>query len=329
MTKIDDTLLMKYMRGLCSAEEKEAIARWTEESEENQRTFTEAHLLYESILMSVDPETLVAPSKKVAAGSRANAFRRTKGRRRLLSWTLAAAAAIAVAVISAFAAVHFTRTSISDERITVDIPAGKMMTITLADGTRVDLNSGARFTYPALFLGGERNVELEGEAMFHVVHDPDHPFTVGTYAADVTVLGTQFSVNADSGEKFFSTSLVEGKVRVTSATDPSESHTLTANQTIILDGGRFRIEDALDPQTLYWTEGLVNIAGMTFPDLMKRFEKAFGVNIVIACKEMPSIDCTSGEVRISDGIDNALRVLRHVSDFDYEKDPSTGTITIR
>ena len=47
--------------------------------------------------------------------------------------------------------------------------------IALSDGTSVELNSKSRITYPALFIGRERRVRLEGEAMFDVRHDADHP----------------------------------------------------------------------------------------------------------------------------------------------------------
>ena len=68
---------------------------------------------------------------------------------------------------------------------------------------------------------------------------------------------------------------------------------------------------------------------MSFDDLMRRFEKAYGVDIVIQRDKMPDIDCTSGEVRVSEGIDHALKVLQHIADFKYHRDNSTGIIYIR
>ncbi len=314
---VDDILLMKYMQGLCTEKEKEEISRWIEESEENGKAFRDAHRIYDSILMSVDPSTLAVPDM---------VRRRKTGKTfRIAAAFLSAAAVTAVAVLLS---IHFSRLSLSHETIMAEVPAGKMMTLTLGDGTRVDLNSGARLEYPAVFYGKHRKVELEGEAFFHVTHDPRHPFTVSTFAADIAVLGTEFNVLSDRNENIFSASLVSGSVRVTSVSDPANSFTLRPDQTVFLDHGGFRVEDRLDPQALYWSEGLVNIAGIPFDELMKRFEKAFDVDIVIDRREMPVIECTSGEIRVSDGIDHALRILQHVAEFEYVREAGTGIIKI-
>ena len=56
--KTDDRLLMKYMQGLCTEKEKDAIDRWLTSSEENRKAFRDAHHIYEGILMSAGPESL-------------------------------------------------------------------------------------------------------------------------------------------------------------------------------------------------------------------------------------------------------------------------------
>ena len=165
--------------------------------------------------------------------------------------------------------------------------------------------------------------------MFHVTHNEEMPFIVNTFAADVKVLGTVFNVYADSQEDEFSTSLVDGKVMVTVADAPEYRYYLVPAQTLSVRNGEVSVENMLDLQVNYWTEGLINIRGMSFDDLMRRFEKAYGVDIVIQRDKMPDIDCTSGEVRVSEGIDHALKVLQHVADFKYHRDNSTGIIYIR
>ena len=50
--------------------------------------------------------------------------------------------------------------------------------------------------------------------------------------------------------------------------------------------------------------------------LMERFEKVYGVHIIL--KASPSIEGLSGELRVSEGIEHALKVLQHVVDFQYE-----------
>ena len=68
---------------------------------------------------------------------------------------------------------------------------------------------------------------------------------------------------------------------------------------------------------------------MPFDELMERFERAFAVHIVLECDPLPVVDIISGEIRVSDGIDNALSVLQQIVDFTYEHDYTHNTIYIR
>jgi transmembrane sensor len=88
--------------------------------------------------------------------------------------------------------------------------AGERLTVTLTDGSQVDLAPRSRLK--VRITDDERRVELDqGQAYFVVAHDAT-PFRV--YAGDrtVTALGTQFQVSREG--KAASVVLVEGSVRV-------------------------------------------------------------------------------------------------------------------
>lgn len=85
--------------------------------------------------------------------------------------------------------------------------------VTLSDSTRVWLNAGSRLSYPNVFEGEKRVVELVGEAYFEVARNEQHPFIVKTDVADIEVLGTQFNVNYARDHTCITT-LVEGCVKV-------------------------------------------------------------------------------------------------------------------
>lgn len=312
---MDKEQIYKYLKGKATEAEKQALDRWVGESDTNRRLYREARLEYEFLVMN-------------ASGGR-------DVKRKSRRWTVAAVAVANVAAIAlffvfaAYLAERRVAERFASQEVTVDVPAGQRMTITLPDSTVVDLNSGTRLTYPAVFAGGDRLVKVDGEAMFHVSHDEERPFIVNTFAADIKVLGTEFNVYADSREGVFSTSLVEGRVMVTVGADPGMEYYLVPDHTLSLKDGKVYIEDMLDLQVNYWTEGLINIRGMAFMDLMRRFERAYGVEIVVQREKMPELGCTSGEIRVSDGIDHALRVLQHIADFSYMRDSGTGVIYIR
>lgn len=91
---------------------------------------------------------------------------------------------------------------------TVAVPAGQRAQITLADGTKVWLNSQSTLTYASNFGRQERNVLLDGEAYFEVSKNEKIPFFVNTETNKVRVVGTSFNVCAYNGSNEFETTLV-------------------------------------------------------------------------------------------------------------------------
>jgi transmembrane sensor len=70
---------------------------------------------------------------------------------------------------------------------------GERRSITLADGSTVDLNARSRLRIE--FSSSERRVELiEGQALFQVSKDKNRPFVVSSGDATVRAVGTQFDV---------------------------------------------------------------------------------------------------------------------------------------
>ena len=90
----------------------------------------------------------------------------------------------------------------------------KVIEVTLADGTRVWLNSESSIRYPTSFTGTERVVEVKGETYFEVAKDASKPFKVKKGDMEIVVLGTYFNVNAYEEEKDVHVTLLEGRVQV-------------------------------------------------------------------------------------------------------------------
>src|SRR5690606_14528239 len=101
---------------------------------------------------------------------------------------------------------------ISYNKITT--PRGGQYQLTLADGSRVWLNAASSITFPTLFSGNDREVNITGEVYFEVAHDAKMPFRVVVNNMEVQVLGTRFNVNAYEGEEAIKTTLLEGSVEV-------------------------------------------------------------------------------------------------------------------
>jgi ferric-dicitrate binding protein FerR (iron transport regulator) len=98
---------------------------------------------------------------------------------------------------------------------TVVVPYGKRSQLILSDGSSIWLNSGSKLVYPVKFPKDKREVYLEGEAVFEVTHNENHPFSVLTKGIEVTVWGTVFDLCAYDEDSVINTVLESGSVEVT------------------------------------------------------------------------------------------------------------------
>ena len=309
--------LYRYVACQASPEEETAVLTWLE-----------ADPAHESELAKVQRQhDLVALSAPVINELYAKDRRRRFGSV-LRRWSATAAAVVLLAFGGYYfhAARDFSRQG--ERLLSVSVPYGQRVSLTLQDGTSVWLNAGTTLRYPALFTGRERRVEIEGEARFEVVHDAKHPFIVRTYACDVEVLGTKFDVMAEEREGLFSAALLRGSVKVTNRLTPGEQFVLKPNEEVRLAGRRLNLNAIGSMDDYLWTEGMISIKGLSFGELMHKFEKSFGVKIRIDRARMPEVDYNHGKIRISDGIEHALRILQRSCSFHYAYDQETSTITI-
>lgn len=313
MSNITSEILARFFEGRTTSEENNAIADWIESDPANQETFNR-ELQFHLMLMHM-PASVQTPLQK-------------PHRTRLALYAGLAASFVAGIILCWFLAVA----PLSDEAsrmVAFHTDPGQRASLTLPDGTSVELNSGSTLEYPAVFARGERRVRVEGEAMFDVAKVADKPFYVETFAYDVKVLGTRFNVEADEDRGVFSTALMEGSVAILDKHDNRITE-LEPDQVVTLTDGRLikRHEENIGSR-YRWTDGIINCAGLSFEELMRRFERAFGVTIVIECEAVPDISYKRMKVNVCDGISHAFAILQRTSDFTVEYDDATNTYHIR
>lgn len=313
---MQEEILYRYLVGRCTREEEQAVETWYAQSpEKSQQEIDRVRFLFESTLIhhAIGKPEARATRKPLASGT-------------LVRRLLRVAAVIALMAGGMYGMREYAFREISDQMTAFEVPAGQRVAIDLPDGTHVWLNSGARIEYPIVFGRRSRKAKISGEAMFDVVPDAKRPFIVETFASTIEVLGTKFNVEADEAAGRFSTALIRGKVKVSTE---KQQVVLHPDQTVGLVNGNLVVTPTEDPATLLWTEGILSMKGVSFEELMAKFEKLYDVRIVYACRTMPVIEFSSGKIRVADGIDHALRVLQHVAKFDYERDEEHNIIYIR
>lgn len=313
---MDDLLLQKYLRNETSEEELVEVLDWLDASTENQRYLD--RLDYISNL-------------NILAGEAQPRIRRHTVSlwKRTAQWSAAAAA-----VLLACAGLgHYMADRILERRtqdmMAITAPNGQSMSVTLSDGTTVWLNSGAKLEYPSIFSRKTRRVKISGEAMFEVEHDASRPFIVETFACDAEVLGTKFNILADARTADFSAALLEGRLKISNRLVGGESFILSPNDQIDLVDGHLKLNRITDPDDFRWVDGLMNLNTLSFTEVIRKFENYCGVRITIDNPEdMPELKY-HGKIRVSDGVDHALKLLQITNNFSYTRDDETNTIHIK
>lgn len=319
-----DELLFRYFSNEASAEEVAQIEQWLDEDPARQSEFDSAHYLFNAMILHSDEL-----SKMTTPGALEKTSRKSKVRRLVYRYAAAAAAVVIAGLSGVFVEREINYNKMTAQTNVLEVPAGQRMSVTLSDGTQVQLNGNSRIEYPVIFSRKQRNVKLSGEAFFEVTHDEKHPFIVETFASKVEVLGTRFNVYANETSKHFSTALVDGKVKVTTNDETAEQVVLAPDEMVRFVNNHLVVTKVDAENLISWTEGYVNLADTDFESLMHRFENVYGVKIVIERETMPEIGYKSGKIRVSEGVNFALKLLQHECKFTYTENYETNTITIR
>lgn len=195
-------------------------------------------------------------------------------------WLFSAASVIGITAISFFV---WSRPSAKMEKaasLYTTINTNKeTREITLPDSSVIILNAGSVLKYKNDFLNQpDREVFLEGNAFFRITKQADQRhFIVHTKSLDVTVLGTQFNVNARTPAT--DVGLTTGKVRITRPATNDEEYMLPGEKIQLDTLNQQLVKSKLDIQ-LYsaWTEHVWNFRQTELQDITKLLEEYYGIS---------------------------------------------------
>lgn len=211
----DYNLLAKYFAGETTPDEKIIVENWINLSSDNKKTFERIHTLWNSTNVSfinTDIDTEKAWQKlknridETAQNpeKRKNLFISERIKRIIQIAALAVFALIAGFAVTEF---FFEKKYISEN--TNNTPEY----LTLHDSSTVWLNANSVLQFPEKFENKKRAVKLSGEAFFKIKSDPKNPFIIETDYTQITVLGTEFNVEAYDTAKYVKVTVVSGKVQ--------------------------------------------------------------------------------------------------------------------
>ncbi|MRT94714.1 FecR family protein [Ancylomarina sp. 16SWW S1-10-2] len=161
---------------------------------------------------------------------------------------------------------------------TIKIPVGGEYQLTLADGTRVWLNSQSEIKYPVQFVGNTRRVEVKGEVFFDVAHNKKKPFIVGAKGIEVEVLGTEFNIEAYEDQDMVTTTLVEGSVKLTKNTEqviikPNQQASIGSNSS------KFELKEVEARNYALWKDGVFYFEEANLATIMEKLERWYNIKV--------------------------------------------------
>jgi transmembrane sensor len=167
---------------------------------------------------------------------------------------------------------------------------GERAKFRLSDGTQVILGVASTLRYPVAFRSGSREVSLEGEAYFDVVHDASRPFTVRAGDLVAKDLGTEFTVRAYAEDDVSAQVVVrKGRVAIRAAakaTGVSEQVVSAGQLGRLGSSGEPTVEQADTAAWFAWTEGRLVFTNTPLREAVRQIARWRNVEIQLASPDI-------------------------------------------
>ncbi|WP_119080135.1 FecR domain-containing protein [Chitinophaga alhagiae] len=160
---------------------------------------------------------------------------------------------------------------------TLTVPPRLDFQVKLADGTLVWLNSISEIKFPFHFNETKREVYIKGEAYFKVAPDAGKPFIVHTSNTHITVLGTEFNVNAYN-QGIITTSLVNGKVAV--AAEERQVELKPGTEAVVRGEEQIKVQP-FDNDLITWRRGVYYFEESPMREIAAMVERWYDVKVVM------------------------------------------------
>jgi ferric-dicitrate binding protein FerR (iron transport regulator) len=216
-----DDIIIAFLKGKISNEEKKTLTEWLAANPENKIYFRQVYQTWNAADLQVKDEAKIDQAlmrlkyQNNVANIEGNIpkikqLRYSFGRYAAVIMLSLVCGAVLYALIEKASISKVSKIAYNE----ITAPLGSKSNIRLPDGTEVTLNAGSKLTYKMDYGEKTREVTFIGEGYFKVAKQKTKPFIVHTYKASIRALGTEFNVKAYPDENIIETILVKGSVLV-------------------------------------------------------------------------------------------------------------------
>lgn len=339
-----DQLILNYLEGGLSREERHELEVWLREDAANQSYLEEM----QAVWIAAETELQITDDvigqeweklEKRHFSKPGNTFNWQR-------WAKIAAIFLLGALFSWGISSYQMNSYFAElEESVIEAPMGAKSTITLPDGSTVILNAGSVLKYAGDFGKSIREVSLEGEAFFEVAQDKSKRFQVRTSDITVKAYGTKFNVKSYGDERTIETTLVEGSVSIvknnrqkskkeelflkpheqlvfykaSEEIEPVEAVTPEAaqpEQTVERKPEKILISKGIDPQLFTsWTEDRLIMKSEPMQKMVIKIERKYNVKIHFEDADLK--DFRFSGIIENETLENVLAAISIASPIDY------------
>jgi ferric-dicitrate binding protein FerR (iron transport regulator) len=323
-----DALMVRFLQGTCTEEEKAQFFSWLNDDKENEVSFFQMKEIFDS-------------RKRIPVSD----WQEIKERQHIAYKTKTFAAkwmryaAIIVALLGFSFLFYLSQRRSSTELIVyvkqkIIYNTRGVYAVSLPDGSKVWLHGATTLTYPEQFSDSIRMVDLQGEAYFAVQADEAHPFVVQTPTAKIRATGTEFNITAYPNDHATITTLVKGIVNIQPNHLSASVNLKPGQQTVVSDyESKIYISDTIKTTVkkedtpvvvqnintnLFtdWKEGVYRFKNEPFQNIALRLEKMYGVDIHIEQEDLKK-ETFSGMFTTDYSLKEVFEIIRISTPISY------------
>jgi transmembrane sensor len=193
---------------------------------------------------------------------------------------------------------------------------GERLKINLPDGSEVWLNAGSKIRFPKNFEGKSRDVQLDGEAFFDVLHDEKKPFKVYTGKVSTQVLGTAFNISTYKPQ-VVEVTVTRGLVCVQD--EGRQLGMLSRNKQLDFNTVSKIVEEHVVDAGSYatWTNGELVLNDVSMEEAAIRISRWFNVKIIFknpGLKKCRLVATFPGNVKFA----QVMNIISRLNNFTYQ-----------
>jgi transmembrane sensor len=274
-----DDLVAKVLAGEATQKEIAFLEEWSVASNENRVYVEDAKKLFGHIASAKEDRAVNvnAAWTKVndkIEGKTARIIELPKRRRNI---RIAAAIALIICMsISLKMLINNTK-----EETVVYAAITEVVERKLPDGSKISMNKNTKLSYEV--KNNVREVKLEGEAYFEVVHNEKQPFVINVDGVKIKDIGTEFNVKAFPNTDEVEVKVNEGEVQL--FTENSEGLKLVKGEKAIFkrSSKQFtKVTTNMFDNTASYHSKVLNFKGSKLQDALEQLNELAGTNIKLS-----------------------------------------------